>query len=224
MNGVDLIQVARVGIQNKSAADIRMAVDAMETLIVHRRSACSSWSAGTATTRRWCSGYGSSASGWWGSEPEAERQPQVARRRARSTSTGARWSLRSSPPRVRPAAFTSVTAERLLIRALRSRARRRYRQRPEEQDAATGSVVRRVHNYGARSFGPSCAVLRSGSRSPSRADPTSPSSWSIPGPRVPARTRGPASYRSTGASSTTIPPRLTFVAGVSGRTLLPINY
>jgi len=29
MNGVDLIQVARVGIQNKNAADIRMAVDAM---------------------------------------------------------------------------------------------------------------------------------------------------------------------------------------------------
>jgi len=35
MNGVDLIQVARVGIQNKNAADIRIAVDAMETLIVH---------------------------------------------------------------------------------------------------------------------------------------------------------------------------------------------
>src|SRR5260370_16181182 len=35
MNGVDLIQVARVGIQNKNAADIRMAVAAMETLIVH---------------------------------------------------------------------------------------------------------------------------------------------------------------------------------------------
>src|SRR6476620_11893247 len=35
MNGVDLIQVARVGIQNKNAADIRMAGDAMETLIVH---------------------------------------------------------------------------------------------------------------------------------------------------------------------------------------------
>jgi uncharacterized LabA/DUF88 family protein len=35
MNGVDLIQVARVGVQNKNAADIRIAVDAMETLIVH---------------------------------------------------------------------------------------------------------------------------------------------------------------------------------------------
>jgi NYN domain/OST-HTH/LOTUS domain len=35
MNGVDLIQVARVGVQNKNAADIRMAVDAMETLIIH---------------------------------------------------------------------------------------------------------------------------------------------------------------------------------------------
>src|SRR6201981_1003634 len=35
MNGADLIQGARVGIQNKNAADIRMAVDAMETLIVH---------------------------------------------------------------------------------------------------------------------------------------------------------------------------------------------
>jgi hypothetical protein len=35
MNGVDLIQVARIGSQNKNAADIRMAVDAMETMIVH---------------------------------------------------------------------------------------------------------------------------------------------------------------------------------------------
>lgn len=37
MNGVDLIQVARVGIQNKNATYIRMAVDAMETPIVHPR-------------------------------------------------------------------------------------------------------------------------------------------------------------------------------------------
>src|SRR5712692_6079661 len=35
MNGVGQIQLARVGIKNKSAADIRMAVDAMETLTVH---------------------------------------------------------------------------------------------------------------------------------------------------------------------------------------------
>ena len=35
LNGVDLIQVKRFGAQQKNAADIRMAVDAMETLMVH---------------------------------------------------------------------------------------------------------------------------------------------------------------------------------------------
>lgn len=35
MNGVDLIQVVRFGAARKNAADIRMAVDAMETLITH---------------------------------------------------------------------------------------------------------------------------------------------------------------------------------------------
>ncbi|MCW2916400.1 MAG: hypothetical protein JWN52_4468 [Actinomycetia bacterium] len=35
MNGVDLIQVPRIGTQTKNAADIRIAVDAMETLISH---------------------------------------------------------------------------------------------------------------------------------------------------------------------------------------------
>lgn len=35
LNGVDLIQVARFGGAQKNAADIRMAVDAMETLITH---------------------------------------------------------------------------------------------------------------------------------------------------------------------------------------------
>ncbi|MGW7530865.1 NYN domain-containing protein [Amycolatopsis sp. NPDC054798] len=35
MNGVDLIQLHRFGIQQKNAADIRLAVDAMETLITH---------------------------------------------------------------------------------------------------------------------------------------------------------------------------------------------
>lgn len=35
LNGVDLVQVKRFGFQQKNAADIRMAVDAMETLIVH---------------------------------------------------------------------------------------------------------------------------------------------------------------------------------------------
>ena len=35
LNGVDLIQVKRFGAQQKNAADIRMAVDAMETVMVH---------------------------------------------------------------------------------------------------------------------------------------------------------------------------------------------
>ncbi|PJE93807.1 NYN domain-containing protein [Streptomyces carminius] len=35
MNGVDLVQVARFGTNSKNAADVRMAVDAMETLIAH---------------------------------------------------------------------------------------------------------------------------------------------------------------------------------------------
>jgi hypothetical protein len=34
-NGVDLIQIGRFGMQHKNAADIRMAVDAMESLITH---------------------------------------------------------------------------------------------------------------------------------------------------------------------------------------------
>lgn len=35
LNGIDLIQVKRFGVQQKNAADIRMAVDAMEALITH---------------------------------------------------------------------------------------------------------------------------------------------------------------------------------------------
>lgn len=35
LNGIDLIQVARFGAAHKNAADIRMAVDAMETLLIH---------------------------------------------------------------------------------------------------------------------------------------------------------------------------------------------
>ena len=35
LNGIDLIQIKRFGIQQKNAADIRMAVDAMEALITH---------------------------------------------------------------------------------------------------------------------------------------------------------------------------------------------
>ena len=35
LNGMDLIQVKRFGAQHKNAADIRMAVDAMETLMTH---------------------------------------------------------------------------------------------------------------------------------------------------------------------------------------------
>ena len=35
LNGVDLIQVKRFGTQQKNAADIRMAVDAMETVLIH---------------------------------------------------------------------------------------------------------------------------------------------------------------------------------------------
>ena len=35
MNGVDLIQMARFGAAQKNAADIRITIDAMETLIVH---------------------------------------------------------------------------------------------------------------------------------------------------------------------------------------------
>lgn len=34
-NGVDLVQIARFGAAHKNAADVRMAVDAMETLITH---------------------------------------------------------------------------------------------------------------------------------------------------------------------------------------------
>jgi hypothetical protein len=37
VSSVDLIQVTRFGVARKNAADIRMAVDAIEMLIVHPR-------------------------------------------------------------------------------------------------------------------------------------------------------------------------------------------
>src|SRR5262249_21758206 len=108
MNGVDLIQVARVGIQNKNAADIRMAVDAMETLIVHPEvsvfilvSGDGDYSPLVQRLRefgKWVVGVGT--------EANASRSWS---RCARSTSTGARWWRRSSRPHGQPRPSTSPT-------------------------------------------------------------------------------------------------------------------
>src|SRR5690349_13163608 len=114
MNGVDLIQVARVGIQNKNAADIRMAVDAMETLIVHPE----------VSVFILVSGCGSSASGWSESGPRRTRAASWSRC-ARSTSTGARWWRRSSRPHGRPQPSTSPTPSGCWYGRSRSPASRR---------------------------------------------------------------------------------------------------
>ncbi|WP_217709657.1 NYN domain-containing protein [Amycolatopsis sp. Hca4] len=77
MNGVDLIQIQRFGIQQKNAADIRMAVDAMKTLITHPDIGTYLLVAATATTHRSCSDCVSSASTSSASAPDASASPRL---------------------------------------------------------------------------------------------------------------------------------------------------
>jgi uncharacterized LabA/DUF88 family protein len=160
MNGVDLIQVARVGIQNKNAADIRMAVDAMETLIVHPEisvfvlvSGDGDYSPLVQRLRefgKWVVGVGTEAN--------------ASRKLVSVCSEYKYWGtlVAEVEPEVRPvlnAAFDIGTAEQLLVRAF------------EESNAETltaGGLKSKMlaldaafdeHNYGCRSFRAFLAML-----------------------------------------------------------------
>jgi uncharacterized LabA/DUF88 family protein len=160
MNGVDLIQVARVGIQNKNAADIRMAVDAMETLIVHPEisvfvlvSGDGDYSPLVQRLRefgKWVVGVGTEAN--------------ASRKLVSVCSEYKYWGtlVAEVEPEVRPAvnaAFDISTAEQLLVRAF------------EESNAETmtaGGLKSKMlaldaafdeHNYGCRSFRAFLAML-----------------------------------------------------------------
>jgi hypothetical protein len=158
MNGVDLIQVARVGVQNKNAADIRMAVDAMETLIVHPEisvfilvSGDGDYSPLVQRLRefgKWVVGVGTEAN--------------ASRKLVSVSSEYKYWGtlVAEVEPEARPAAeFDIADAERLLVRAF------------EESSAETmtaGGLKSKMlaldpafdeHNYGARSFRAFLAML-----------------------------------------------------------------
>jgi hypothetical protein len=151
MNGVDLIQVARVGIQNKNAADIRMAVDAMETLIVHPEvsvfilvSGDGDYSPLVQRLRefgKWVVGVGTEAN--------------ASRKLVSVCSEYKYWGtlVAEVVPAARPAAaFDLGEAEQLLIRA--------YEESNAETMTAGGLKSKMLtldaafdeHNYGARSF------------------------------------------------------------------------
>jgi uncharacterized LabA/DUF88 family protein len=144
MNGVDLIQVARVGIQNKNAADIRMAVDAMETLIVHPEvsvfilvSGDGDYSPLVQRLRefgKWVVGVGTEAN--------------ASRKLVSVCSEYKYWGtlVAEVEPAARPvAAFDITDAERLLVRALEeSGVETMTAGGTEEQDAGARPGVRRA--------------------------------------------------------------------------------
>ncbi len=160
MNGVDLIQVARVGFQNKNAADIRMAVDAMETLIVHPEisvfvlvSGDGDYSPLVQRLRefgKWVVGVGTEAN--------------ASRKLVSVCSEYKYWGtlVAEVEPEVRPAvnaAFDIATAEQLLVRA--------FEESNAEMMTAGGLKSKMLaldasfdeHNYGARSFRAFLAML-----------------------------------------------------------------
>ena len=203
MNGVDLIQVARVGIQNKNAADIRMAVDAMETLIVHPEisvfvlvSGDGDYSPLVQRLRefgKWVVGVGTEAN--------------ASRKLVSVCSEYKYWGtlVAEVEPEVRPAvnaAFDITEAEQLLVRAF------------EESNAETmtaGGLKSKMlaldaafdeHNYGCRSFRAFLAML------PKRVqivadDGPDITVKLIEEPRKPARTRSRKSSSRTNNSSAT---------------------
>ena len=202
MNGVDLIQVARVGIQNKNAADIRMAVDAMETLIVHPEisvfvlvSGDGDYSPLVQRLRefgKWVVGVGTEAN--------------ASRKLVSVCSEYKYWGtlVAEVEPEVRPAvnaAFDIATAEQLLVRAF------------EESNAETmtaGGLKSKMlaldaafdeHNYGARSFRAFLAMLTKRVQIVEAGGPDITVKL-IEEPRKPARTRSrKSSSRSTNSSA-----------------------
>jgi uncharacterized LabA/DUF88 family protein len=202
MNGVDLIQVARVGIQNKNAADIRMAVDAMETLIVHPEisvfvlvSGDGDYSPLVQRLRefgKWVVGVGTEAN--------------ASRKLVSVCSEYKYWGtlVAEVEPEVRPAvnaAFNIATAEQLLGRAF------------EESNAETmtaGGLKSKMlaldaafdeHNYGCRSFRAFLAMLPKRVQIVEAGGPDVTVKL-IEEPRKPARTRSrKSSSRSNNSSA-----------------------
>ncbi len=202
MNGVDLIQVARVGIQNKNAADIRMAVDAMETLIVHPEisvfvlvSGDGDYSPLVQRLRefgKWVVGVGTEAN--------------ASRKLVSVCSEYKYWGtlVAEVEPEVRPAvnaAFDIATAEQLLVRAF------------EESNAETmtaGGLKSKMlaldaafdeHNYGCRSFRAFLAMLPKRVQIVEAGGPDITVKL-IEEPRKPARTRSrKSSSRSNNSSA-----------------------
>ena len=222
MNGVDLIQVARVGIQNKNAADIRMAVDAMETLIVHPEvsvfvlvSGDGDYSPLVQRLRefgKWVVGVGTEAN--------------ASRKLVSVCSEYKYWGtlVAEVEPDARPAAAFDISeAEQLLVRA--------FEESSSETLTAGGLKSKMLaldpafdeHNYGARSFrafltllpkrvqvvetsGPDITVklIEKPAARPARTRPASPAPRSVPGSRrlltaAPlatraGRDRGPAAH------------------------------
>ena len=202
MNGVDLIQVARVGIQNKNAADIRMAVDAMETLIVHPEisvfvlvSGDGDYSPLVQRLRefgKWVVGVGTEAN--------------ASRKLVSVCSEYKYWGtlVAEVEPEVRPAvnaAFDIATAEQLLVRAF------------EESNAETmtaGGLKSKMlaldaafdeHNYGCRSFRAFLAMLPKRVQIVEAGGPDITVKL-IEEPRKPARTRSRKSSSRSNNSST----------------------
>ena len=202
MNGVDLIQVARVGIQNKNAADIRMAVDAMETLIVHPEisvfvlvSGDGDYSPLVQRLRefgKWVVGVGTEAN--------------ASRKLVSVCSEYKYWGtlVAEVEPEVRPAvnaAFDIASAEQLLVRAF------------EESNAETmtaGGLKSKMlaldaafdeHNYGCRSFRAFLAMLPKRVQIVEAGGPDITVKL-IEEPRKPARTRSrKSSSRSNNSSA-----------------------
>ena len=207
MNGVDLIQVARVGIQNKNAADIRMAVDAMETLIVHPEisvfvlvSGDGDYSPLVQRLRefgKWVVGVGTEAN--------------ASRKLVSVCSEYKYWGtlVAEVEPEVRPAvnaAFDIASAEQLLVRAF------------EESNAETmtaGGLKSKMlaldaafdeHNYGARSFRAFLAMLPKRVQIVEAGGPDITVKL-IEEPRKPARTRNrKSSSRSNNSSAAAAKP------------------
>jgi len=201
MNGVDLIQVARVGIQNKNAADIRMAVDAMETLIVHPEisvfilvSGDGDYSPLVQRLRefgKWVVGVGTEAN--------------ASRKLVSVCSEYKYWGtlVAEVEPEVRPAvnaAFDITAAEQLLVRAF------------EESNAETmtaGGLKSKMlaldaafdeHNYGCRSFRAFLAMLPNRVQVVEAGGPDVTVKL-IEEPRKPARTRSRKSPSRSNSSS-----------------------
>ncbi len=158
MNGVDLIQVARVGIQNKNAADIRMAVDAMETLIVHPEvsvfilvSGDGDYSPLVQRLRefgKWVVGVGTEAN--------------ASRKLVSVCSEYKYWGtlVAEVEPAARPvAAFDIGDAERLLVRALEESGVETMTAGGLKSKMLALDAAFDEHNYGARSFRAFLAML-----------------------------------------------------------------